>query len=276
MADREERIAIVNETIALCKTNARLREDVAKSISGQKLYFEEDSLSFDGDKRYDHTWMKLTDARTMEAAEKYTAQPGKKICVLNFASAVTPGGGVLRGTTAQEESICRISSLYPALCDEATAGAFYKSHLDKIKARQMTRKNTDDCIFTPGVTVLREDTFDCTLLSEDRWYQVDVITCAAPDQRVDQDWNTYYPLLDEEKQDFLNRWRRILTVAAIHQEDILILGAFGCGVFANRPDVVATAAKQACAEFDGCFEGFDFAIPDALGKNYRVFDEILS
>lgn len=50
--------------------------------------------------------------RTLEASEIYAKQ-GKRVCVLNFASATNPGGDVVHGSSAQEEAICRCSTLYP-------------------------------------------------------------------------------------------------------------------------------------------------------------------
>ena len=52
--------------------------------------------------------------RSLETAEVYAKQ-GKKVCVLNFASATNPGGGVVNGSSAQEECICRCTTLYPCL-----------------------------------------------------------------------------------------------------------------------------------------------------------------
>ena len=41
--------------------------------------------------------------------------PDAKIAVMNFANAFQAGGGVADGCTAQEESLCRCSTLYPIL-----------------------------------------------------------------------------------------------------------------------------------------------------------------
>lgn len=85
--------------------------------------------------------------RTLEAAKAYT---GKKVCVLNFASATNPGGGVTRGSSAQEEAICRCSTLYPCLNNAKMWNAFYVPH-----RHERNPLHNDDCIYTPTLSFSR-------------------------------------------------------------------------------------------------------------------------
>ena len=56
------------------------------------------------------------------------------------------------------------------------------------------------------------------------------------------------------------RAKHILTVAAANEVNILVLGAFGCGAFANDPRVVADATFEALDEFIKYFDVVEFAI----------------
>lgn len=81
------------------------------------------------------------------------AYAGKKVCIHNFASAANPGGGVVKGSSAQEEAICRCSTLYPNLKEESLWKQFYAPH-----RRQQNPLHNDDCIYTPGVIAFKSDT----------------------------------------------------------------------------------------------------------------------
>ena len=279
MADRSGRINIINETIQLCRDNEKLRNSFRPSVIYWEEKTEEEKTAIKDilkTKNVDkHAELLITPYRSMESARRYAVNSDKKVCVLNFASSMTPGGGVLRGTTAQEESICRISTLYPSLTSE-DASPFYKKHWDMVKNGTMSRKNRDDCIYTPGVIVIREDDYDCDLLEESDWYSVDIITCAAPDLRYDDNGRTYQPSDKELQSVFEQRWRKIFEVAVLHDVDILILGAFGCGAFYNPPEVVAKAAEIICEEFSAMFDVIEFAVfdPSRDGRNYKAFSKI--
>ena len=73
------------------------------------------------------------------------------------------------------------------------------------------------------------------------------------------------------------RARRILTVAAQNQAEVLILGAFGCGAFRNDPMVVAQAYKNILPEFLHHFLTIEFAVycPPHDDSNYRAFKEMI-
>lgn len=74
----------------------------------------------------------------------------------------------------------------------------------------------------------------------------------------------------------IKRWSRIFAVAALHEAEILILGAFGCGVFGNPPLIVSQAARKVCKEFNGVFEKIIFAVftNSYENDNYRAFSQI--
>lgn len=275
MSNRQERIRIFEGTWKCCMTSARLQEAVAASRNNQCIYWEGEPITF-GPARFEvPAELVLSAKETVEAARSYAAA-GKKVCILNFASSVAPGGGVVDGAQAQEESICRVSTLYFALSDPQTAGKFYEYHWELIHAGKMNRRNRDDIIYTPGVVAIRDDANEEQLMEEADWYCMDVITCAAPDLRQLGDASQFTPTGKELRQLHENRWRCILAAAAKHEADVLILGAFGCGVFANPPELVAEAFNHVLPEFRNYFETIEFAVYSISkdSPNYRAFTSV--
>ncbi len=275
MDARQLRVEIFEGTQQLYQDSDVLKNAVDKSRSEQKIYWEGEKIDFENPRFSSPLKLVVSKEKTVGAARKY-AKTGKKVGILNFASSVAPGGGVLTGAQAQEESICRVSTLYFALSDKNTAGKFYDRHWELIHRGQFNRRNTDDIIYTPGVTVVRDDSNDEALLPENEWYQVDVITCAAPDIRSVGDETEYNPEQNELYREFVKRWKCILCAGAKHKADVLILGAFGCGVFANPPKLVAEAFCEAVKGFENYFETIEFAIysPRENDANYDAFKNI--
>ena len=188
--------------------------------------------------------------------------PTERITALNFASATNPGGGVRKGSRAQEEALCRCTTLLPVLETEENKKRFYDFHRQRHDARY-----TDACLYTPDIVGFKTDDELPSLLPEAKWATVDILTCAAPNLRAIPN-NIMNPgrdkavrlSMDEIYELHKRRGRHIMSVAAANGADILILGAFGCGAFQNPPEVVAEAYKYLLAAFDGQFREVVFAI----------------
>ena len=110
---------------------------------------------------------------SLETAEVYAKQV-KKVCVLNFASATNPGGGVVNGSSAQEECICRCTTLYPCLNNDDLWTSFYVPHC---KATNPLYNN--DCIYTPDVCVFKSDPNFPKPLPRNEWWKVNILNLCS-------------------------------------------------------------------------------------------------
>ncbi len=149
----------------------------------------------------------------------------RQIGALNFASAKHPGGGFLGGARAQEESLARSSGLYKSLLQCSSYYAVHKAH--------RTCLYSDRMIYSPGCPVFRTD--DGGWLEQP--YLVDFVTSPAPNAGA---------IRRNEPENVAHiggvlkvRAARLLALAAQRGCDALVLGAWGCGVFRNDPELVA-------------------------------------
>lgn len=72
------------------------------------------------------------------------------------------------------------------------------------------------------------------------------------------------------------RFTRILDIALTNNNDVVILGAFGCGAFENNPGVVAAAAKNVVEKYIHAFRVIEFAVycSPRDSHNYDVFSSV--
>ena len=205
---------------------------------------------------------------TLQAAQELAATTGD-VGVLNFASGKNPGGGFLRGTQAQEETLARSSALYASL-SSYTARPYYMAHKEGKDPRY-----SDRMLFTSEVPVFRDDAGNLL----EKPYYVHVLTAAAPNRRALVESGEDFD--DVELQRIIRaRVRKILHIFDSYHIRTLVLGAWGCGVFGNSPQSVsepfALALEPAsdyepAGHFAGRFDRVRFAIPSAADPNHQVF-----
>jgi len=277
---REEMLEVFRDTEEFCKTDENLKQSIRDSIKGTVFYGAKDYPSMPA-RRFKKTVVSVAKRRTFDAAiamqRKYLEL---RIAVHNFASATNPGGGVKYGSRAQEEALCRCSTLYPVLNTDANWKNFYS-----VNRERRNPLHDDACIYTPEITVCKSDIDKPQRLPRDKWDLVDVITIAAPNLRerpnnINNPGNDIPVNISDDELFALHesRLRHMFTVVAHHGADIFVTGAFGCGAFQNNPEVVAQAYKKILAEFDGCFKEVVFAIYCRPQEtiNYDIFKTVLS
>ena len=246
-------ISVFDDTLERINGDFELHKAQQQSIASQKLILEKESLAVPAPRFDEKAQVIVTKNRSFEAAAQYMEQ---HVCVLNFASATNPGGGVTHGSSAQEECLCRCSTLYNCLNTRAMWNGFYTPH-----RHSGNPLHNDDIIFTPNVLVLKDDDYQ-PLVNP---FAVDVITCAAPNLR-EQPANPYNPSDGDAKRISKDE------LYQLHKQ-----GAFGCGAFQNDPQVVARAYNDVLAEFSHHFRTIEFAVycRPHDDSNYHAFKEII-
>jgi hypothetical protein len=101
---------------------------------------------------------------------------------------------------------------------------------------------------------------------------VGFLTCAAPNRRMIE--RNGVESAEGVPGVLAARARGVLAVAAHHGVGVLVLGAWGCGVFGNRPPEVAAAfAEHLHGDYAGVFERVVFAVLDRDGGVREAFDD---
>ena len=267
---RNENVEIFEHTRKLCQTNTDLIAAIRNTNQAQEVILETDNIAKTEPRFTAPAKIIVSGKRSFEAAQAYD---NLQTCVLNFASATNPGGGVVWGSTAQEECLCRCSTLYANLTARKLWKPFYEEHRE-----QNNPLYNDDCIYTPDVVVFKSDTREPELLPQKDWWNVNVITCAAPNLRTDRNGIVRVRISNDELYKLhIKRMRRILDIAAQKGNEVMILGAYGCGAFKNPPAVVASAMRTVVEAYRNHFRVIEFAVycSPRDDQNHRVFQQIL-
>ncbi len=173
-----------------------------------------------------------------------------KVACLNFASHKRPGGGykavidLPMPIKTQEEDLFRRSDL-PRLMDCKEVRQHYP--LKGVEGFYCTTLVQRDKQLVP-----LERPFECGVIT------VPAVVNPAPDE----------PLVEQ-------KILRVLDIASEQKVEVLILGAWGCGVFRNDPQQIAELfRKHLNDQFRGVFRKVIFGVPGPDSHNHKVFKEV--
>lgn len=193
--------------------------------------------------------------------------PKKSVLVLNMANAQHSGGGWLQGSLAQEEAMCYRSSLsftlkyryYPI----PEAGGIYSPTVVVIRENRSSGHGLMDLSKPDDLPV-----FSC----------VSVAAIRGPPIEKDAGGGERYRL-QGDRELMKEKMRVVLRMAAARAHRVLVLGALGCGAFANPRGEVVECWKEVFSESEfqgGWWEQVVFAVMESGGTkggddNFGVF-----
>jgi uncharacterized protein (TIGR02452 family) len=222
-----------------------IASDLARAIEGTRSFSPFDAVHAESVIASSPT-VEVTNESTLEAAQRLAGE-GLSPLALNFASAKHPGGGFLGGARAQEESLARSSGLYACL----RGHAMYAHHQELRDPMY-----TSWMIHSPRVPVFRDD---AGVLLETSWL-CSFLTAPAVNAGVVLERSP--ERLGAVKAAMAERVEKVLSIAALLGHRELVLGAWGCGVFKNDPEVIAGLFAKGLSDPGRAFSRVIFAILD--------------
>lgn len=252
---RRQNVEIFGETLKKARTIQTIPIAVQNTAKDRELarktYLKQGSK--------DQATIQVTEENCITALQRVAKQyPPGKVAILNMASFMHPGGGVVRGANAQEEFLCRISNLYTPLVDARKAGLY----------------PLKDGLIVKNVTFFRDEEYDW--LRPNDWVVADVITISAFKFKFGQKITR-----EQEKQQFL-RVQQLLDMCLGY--DAIVLSAFGCGAYHNSPAIISQFFKDLLLThgYRYAFKKIVFAILNDENSNgnfetfYYAFKHVIS
>ena len=206
---------------------------------------------------------------------------GRNPAILNMANAYNACGNYNTGDGSQEPSLCRASTL------SLTLYQYYNKLWAKkadVPLREPSGYPIDvrfGGIYSPKVTVFRDNALTGFALREEP-FQTAIITTGAlnfnPNPKIAPSNNLEYRSQDggftpEGEEVMSDKIRTIYRIALLNGHDSLVLGAFGCGTFKLKPELVSALFKKILEEkeFKGKFHTIVFAMLEGkAGPRKRV------
>lgn len=232
---------IFKEEMIRSNKSKKIEKDQLISIFEDTLKFCELKLDEENSSSIDYDSLKeghitVSNVDCVFAARNYV-QKGYNVSMLNMASFSSPGGGVKKGSRAQEEHLCRLSNLYPTL-----------------KKLKYPWKEFD-CFAHKNVTFVRdEESFE---FLKKPW-KCDIISVAGYKLSSPKQFTK------ETFENMVKKIQQIVQMAVTLKTQVLVLSPIGCGAYSNPNDQIALAFWKVFVgqNWKSCFHRVVFAIID--------------
>lgn len=242
---------------------------IAKTIVYQYLFRESSNNS-----SYPNNIEVQVSSEDCISLAKQLCDLGKNPCLLNMANQFNVGGEYMSSTGGQEEYIIRRTNLLDSLqhIDGVKVGnplTPFKYELEEtlgfLDNKQKQGFGEFSCLFTENVTINENPTNYCINVLSSAAYNLNDLS-----NRPEYNFyvaGTIFKIINQ------------LRVAKKHGQRNLILGAFGCGAFANDPTLISEIYHAAIKEpeFLGCFDCIYFSIKRSVVaeeiNNFLIFQQ---
>ena len=204
--------------------------------------------------------VRVVNGDTLDTAFEYCfGSLENSILVLNMASMYKPGGGVLRGRTAQEENIFRRTNAF------------------------MTHPSTwypladNEIIYSPEIRVVRDSSYK---FLKDKEYDISMIAVPSiknPQVYVNSEACECFRNASD-KELVAQKIESIFKIAILKEKKVLILGALGCGAYNGPVHEIAKIFRKYVKKYRKYFIAIDFAVLNQGRngqRNFEVFQETI-
>jgi uncharacterized protein (TIGR02452 family) len=260
---RELRAAIFQDTVRFVKNggysvgNTHVVIDNSGVTNGAEFYDAPFVLS-QAEQHYE-TRFGVIGADCLETAQ-LMLKAGLNPCVLNMASRKNPGGGVHSGAGAQEENLFRRTNMFLSLFQFTE---FARKYGLTRNAKSYPLDRNYGGAYSPHITVFRGSEANGYFLLKEP-FVISVVSVSAINRPELEISGGGYRIAGHLVEPTKGKIRTILKIAGRRGHDSLVLGAFGCGAFANPPEHMALLFKEVFGEteFQGRFKTVIFSIID--------------
>lgn len=256
-------IEIVNQGFYTTEEGKRVTFPELTRMEHETAFYERELRVDDIPAREEETKFVVRNVDCLEEGVRLSHE-GYNPAVLNMASRRNPGGGVMTGAGAQEETLFRRTNLFRSLyqfTEYFIDHVWYKKYIAPARTGERYPLNRDfGGIYTPNALLFREDEQHGYKLmgTPERLSFIAVAGINHPELK------DATHLADSMIEGTKNKMRTILRIGIRHGHDSLVLGALGCGAFCNPPSHIAQLFHEVFEEpeFKNKYRLISFAILD--------------